>query len=331
MLAATLTAAVGCHDVDDFDNDVYGNFDSLWQTLDEHYCFFAQKGVDWEATGKEYRARLSPEMTRRELFEVCADMLATLRDGHTNLSSAFETSYYKEWWSLYPQNFSERLIEQSYFNFNYKRVAGLLYGILPQNIGYVRIASFSTPVGEGNIDSVINEFAACNAMIVDVRDNGGGELTNVEMWVSRFIERRSLMGYIRHKTGPGHNDFSEPYAYYVDPVGGSHLRWGKGVAVLTNRSTFSAANNFVSFMRNLPMVTIVGATTGGGSGMPFSSEMPCGWAVRFSGCPVTDTQGRDTEFGISPTDGFAVDMDVDEALRGHDTILDRAISIFSNN
>ncbi|WP_438589109.1 S41 family peptidase [Duncaniella dubosii] len=57
---------------------------------------------------------------------------------------------------------------------------------------------------------------------------------------------------------------------------------GKTVIVLANRSTFSAANNFVSVMKLLPGVRVVGATTGGGSGMPYSSELPCGWSVRFS-------------------------------------------------
>ncbi|WP_438589417.1 hypothetical protein [Duncaniella dubosii] len=38
--------------------------------------------------------------------------------------------------------------------------------------------------------------------------------------------------------------------------------------MLANRSTFSAANNFVSVMKLLPGVRVVGATTGGGSACP---------------------------------------------------------------
>ncbi len=33
----------GCHSLESFDNDYYGNFDALWTILDEHYCFSSKK------------------------------------------------------------------------------------------------------------------------------------------------------------------------------------------------------------------------------------------------------------------------------------------------
>ena len=86
-------------------------------------------------------------------------------------------------------------------------------------------------------------------------------------------------------------DFSEPYPFYFDPAPSNRIMWGKPVVVLCNRSTFSAANNFVSVMKCLPGVTVAGSTTGGGSGMPFSSELTNGWGVRFSASPVRDPGG----------------------------------------
>lgn len=105
--------------------------------------------------------------------------------------------------------------------------------------------------------------------------------------------------------------------------------WTKPVAVLTNRSTFSAANNFVSVMQYLPQVKIVGARTGGGSGMPFSSELPCGWSVRFSACSVLDAKGKTTEFGIDPSPGCEIDLDPVQALDGKDTMLEFAIDLLA--
>ena len=43
-----LVATSACHHIDTWDNDPYGNFDALWTVLDEHYCFFADKDVDWD-------------------------------------------------------------------------------------------------------------------------------------------------------------------------------------------------------------------------------------------------------------------------------------------
>lgn len=323
-------AFAGCHEVEEWDNNPKGNFEALWTILDEHYCFFKEKSVDWNAVHDKYASKVSDEMTSKELFFVCADMLDELKDGHTNLSSSFNTSYYRKWWSDYPDNYSERLVEQYYLNFNFLSAAGLDYAILPQNVGYVRYSSFVNPIGEGNLDNVLFYLDPCDALIIDIRNNGGGNMANVETLVRRFITERILAGYISHKTGPGHDDFSKPYAYYFDPAEKGRIMWGKPVAVLTSRGTFSAANNFVSIMQYLPNVSIIGSTTGGGSGMPFNSELPNGWGVRFSACSVLDSKGLSTEFGIDPTPGCEVDLDPQAAVNGHDTILDFAVDYLTS-
>ena len=320
----------GCHDMPEQPDTPTGNFEMLWTILDEHYCFFEEKGVHWQQVHDRYAPRISDAMTREELFNVCAEMLDELRDGHTNLSSGFATSYYRAWWSDYPQNFSERLIEQSYFNFNYITTGGIDYGILPQNVGYMRYPSFSYTIGEGNLDNILAYCATASGLIIDIRDNGGGSMTNVETLVARFISEPTLAGYICHKTGPGHNDFSEPFPYTYNPAAQGRQRWAKPVVILTNRSTFSAANNFVSVMQYLPQVKIVGARTGGGSGMPFNSELPNGWGVRFSACSVLDARGLTTEQGIDPSPGCAVNLDPEAALAGHDTMLDFAVELITS-
>ncbi len=267
LLSLTLFS---CHDVEEWENDQKGNFDALWSILDEHYCFFKEKGIDWDSVYAAYSRKVSDVMTQRELFEVCSDMLDELKDGHTNLSSVYGTSYYRAWWSDYPQNYDERLWREQYFNFNYISVGGIDYGILPQNIGYMRYNSFEYDIGEGNLDAVLSYLITCSGLIIDIRDNGGGSMTNVETLARRFLKERTLAGYIIHKTGTGHEDFSDPYPFYYDPVENGRYGWNKPVAILTNRSTFSAANNFVAIMKTLPQVAIVGATSGCGGGLPFS-------------------------------------------------------------
>lgn len=328
LIAATALIPLlspGCHSIEQWDNDLYGNFDALWTIMDEHYCFFEEKGIDWEETGARYRAAIDPEWDAIELFDHCATMLAELQDGHTNLISWFDVSYYRKWWSDYPQNFDLRLIQEHYLDFDYRSGGGIIYKLLKEkNVGYMYYSSFSAGFSESFIDNMMLEMRDCDGLIIDVRDNGGGELTNVEKLIARFINEPVTGGYLTHKTGPGHKDFSEPFEYTIKP-NTEHVRWLKPVIVLTNRSTFSAANNFVSVMKTLSHVAIVGARTGGGSGMPYSSELPCGWAVRFSAAPVYDPDMQLTEFGVDPTPGGALDMDPEAAAAGHDTILDFAI------
>lgn len=329
LILALLTLS-SCHSLEEWDDNPRGNFEALWKIMDEHYCFFEEKGVDWNEVYARYSPKVSNQMTSKELFDVCADMLNELRDGHTNLTATFNTSYYRKWWSDYPENYSARLVEEHYLNFNYLSTSGIDYAILPENIGYMRYGSFGYTIGEGNLDQMLFYLNSCDALIIDIRDNGGGNMTNVETLVRRFITERTLVGYISHKTGPGHKDFSKPYAYYFDPAESGRIMWGKPIAVLTSRGTFSAANNFASIMKLLPRVTMIGSTTGGGSGMPFNSELPCGWGVRFSACSVLDAEGNTTENGIEPTAGCAINLDPAAAINGHDTILDFAIEYLTS-
>lgn len=327
-IAAT-AALASCHHVEEYDGGMYGNFDALWSVVDEHYCFFAEKDVDWAEVGARYRARINPdEMKATDFFNLCGDMLGELRDGHVNLSASFNVSYYRRWWSDYPQNFDRRLVQQYYLDFDYAQSGPLSYKVLHDSIGYMLVSSMASGIPHGALDVSLLSFAEadCPALVIDVRDNGGGMMTTTERLVCRFIDNPILAGYISHKTGPAHDAFSEPYPFHYEPAAG-HVRWLRPVVILTNRSTFSAANNFVAIMRNLPNVRIVGDTTGGGSGMPYSSEIPCGWAVRMSACPVYDSQMRLTEHGVPPSDGCKVDLDPEKALKGTDTMLDFALDL----
>ncbi|MCM1036497.1 MAG: S41 family peptidase [Bacteroides sp.] len=330
LIAPVLLAAAtaSCHHIDEWDDDAAGNFDALWSIIDRHYCFLDEKGVDWDSVYSAYRPRVDSVRGPVELFDLCSDMLAELRDGHVNLTSPFATSYYKKWWSDYPQNYDARLVEEYYLHFGGYSRGGFDYAVLPDSIAYVRYASFSVPASDTTLDWMLMLLRRCRGMVLDIRDNGGGSMTSVETIVRRFIDRRICAGYISHKSGPGRDDFSEPYAYYYDPAPAGSPVWERPVVLLVNRSTFSAANNFASIMSQLPRVTLVGDTTGGGCGMPFGSEIPCGWAVRFSASPVYDAELRLTEFGVAPD--HHVDLDPAAALTGHDTILDYALALLAS-
>ena len=74
-------------------------------------------------------------MSNDELFKVCADMLAELKDGHVNLYYPYDGSRYWKWKENYPENYDERIILENYFNFDYHRKGGFIYQTLPENIG----------------------------------------------------------------------------------------------------------------------------------------------------------------------------------------------------
>ena len=313
------------------DNTPEGNFEALWRIIDTQYCFLDYKhqeyGLDWDKAYREYKNRLTPEMNNKDLFQVLAEMLEELRDGHVNLVARHETSQYREWYDSYPANFIDT-IQRIYLGKDYVVSSGMKYKILEDNIGYIHYESFSSAVGEGNLDEVLNELAICDGLILDVRNNGGGMLTLSDRWAARFTNKKVHTGYISYKTGPGHNDFSSPEAIYLEPAS-NRVRWQKPVAVLTNRQSYSSTNDFVNKMKQLPKVIVIGDKTGGGSGLPFSSELPNGWSVRFSASPMFDPDMNHIEFGVSPD--IKVDMTSEDIHKGVDTIIETAREYLRNH
>ena len=324
-VAITLTFLLpSCITEDVPDNTPQGNFEALWKIIDTKYCFLGYKnkeyGLDWNEIHRRYQNRLTDDMTNKQLFQVLAEMLNELRDGHVNLMTYHETSQYREWYDQYPTNFVDT-IQRIYLGKDYKAIGGIKYQILEDNIGYIYYGSFSNAIGESNLDEVLNELSICDGLILDIRNNGGGLLTMSDRIASRFTNKKVLTGYLCYKTGPGHNDFSRPEPIYVEPAT-DRVRWQKPVAVLTNRHAFSSANDFVSKMKVMPQATIIGDKTGGGSGLPFSSELPNGWSVRFSASPLYDADMNHTEFGIEPD--IKVSMSTEDMSNGKDTIIETA-------
>ena len=242
-----------------------------------------------------------------------------MKDGHVNLYSPFDIGRYWKWFEDYPRNFNPDLLD-NYLGYHYAISGGIRYKILDDNIGYMYYGDFSSGLGDTNLDYIIDKFSICSGIILDVRSNGGGLLSNAEKLAARFVNEKTLVGYIQHKTGKGHNDFSELYPRYIEPS--TRLRYQKPVIVLTNRSCYSATNDFVNAMRYFPNVQILGDRTGGGSGLPFHSEIPNGWSVRFSACPSFSADKQHIEFGIDPD--IRVDLSKADEAKGEDTLIEIA-------
>lgn len=325
LLIALLLLPTACITEDVPDNTPTGNFEALWKTLDEHYCFFDLKaeayGLDWNEVRTRYAKQVSDNLGERQLFEVLGNMTKELRDGHVNLYASHDVARYGAWFDDYPANYADTL-ERVYLGRteDYAYSNGLKYRILDDNIGYIRCETFEYDFGDGNLHEIMRTLALCDGLIIDVRNNGGGQVTAAQTLASLFLNEKTLCGYMSHKTGTGHNDFSTPEAINIEPFVG--LRWQKPACILTNRSTYSAANCFVMYLKGLSNITVVGDVTGGGSGMPLNSELPNGWSLRFSACPMYDRNGQLTEQGIAPD--VKVDITSADYARSVDTIIETA-------
>jgi len=315
----------GCEMQNEFTDSPRQNFEVLWKTLDEHYCFFEYKEVDWEAVYREYSQYVDESLNSYELYNILSDMLNELKDGHINLITPERVSRYDNWFLDYSLNFNEVLIADHYFQGNYNWGSTQMQSTFLREgqIGYIYYPTFTEGVLESELDQLLLSFADCEGLIIDVRNNAGGSLTHSDRLASRFVKEKTLTAYIQHKTGKGHTDFSNPYPIYLHPSEG--VLWLRPVMVLTNRRAYSATNNFVSKLKVLPQVTMIGDWTGGGSGFPITSELPNGWSVRFPTSPILDINKQHTEFGIAPDIEVALDPAWEE--EGRDALIEKAIEM----
>lgn len=304
-------------------DDPVAIFDTMWHTIDRKYSYFELKGIDWDQVYDTTRPKVHEDMSTRELYNVLADMLFELEDGHVNLITPFDFSRNWEWYLESPQNFNNSLIERHYLGDNYEITGPFRNTWLPDTIGYMYYGSFGSYVSDYSIDYIVEKFKQGKGLIIDVRNNGGGSTGNGDKIASRFTTQPRLYGYDRYKTGPDHNDFSQFFERYVDT--GGDARFTKPVVVLTNRSSYSATNDFVLQMGALPHVTVIGDTTGGGAGTPYYGQLQNGWTYRFSSTQTVNLNQNQVEPGIPPDE--QIDLDPAAEQNGEDNIIERAKEI----
>ncbi len=307
-------------------NTPSNNFNLLWTEINEKYSLFDIKQICWDDIYTKYYPMIDDNMHDTSLFNVMDKMLYELQDGHVNLSSFFNISRNWDWKLNSPPNFNWDIIERNYLKKDYK-ITGPFRNKEIDSVGYLYYSSFSNTVSDSHLSFIFNEFRNSKGLIIDIRNNGGGSLSNARRIAGRFTKEKLLVGHERVKNGPGRNDFSAPEPIYTEPAEDLSV-FKKPVVILTNRGSYSASTFFVLYIKEFPNVTIIGDTTGGGGGLPISNELLNGWTYRFSSTSTTDINGYNIEKGILPD--INVNMSDTDIQNGIDTILEEAISFINN-
>lgn len=300
-------------------HDPFVNFDYLWNEVDKKYSYFELKNIDWNDLKVSYQKKLYTSMTQEELFDVLADLLKELRDDHTNLFSSFNVSRY----NLPLQknlNFHARTLSEFYIP-NAMITGPFVHDFLQNgNVGYVRYSSFMSAFSKTDLDYVLKRYENTRGLILDVRENGGGNMFYIMPLLERFVSQRTLVAYSITRNGVRHHDFSEPAPMYVNPYDGEVFL--KPVIVLIDRGSYSATTFFSLCTKALPNVTLLGDTTGGGGGMPNGGQLPNGWTYRFSITQLLDVnKNAYAESGVPPE--ISASFDWNDLTK--DELLEKAI------
>ena len=299
-------------------------FDMLWKTVDNNYAFFDYKKIDWQSVRAKYRPHVTDSMRQDSLFNVLASMLGELKDGHVNLSGGFDRSRNWSWKDDFTDNYNPNFVYRTYMRRDFLMTGSLNNQMLEDSIGYIRYSSFSNPISESDLNFVMKRFENAKGIIIDVRDNGGGSMSNIFKIMSRFVESKTLVGYAQFKKGDGHNDFTEKQPLFAVPKKGKKA-FTKPVVVLINRGCYSATTHFAAYMSLLPNVTLVGDRAGGGGGIPISRDLPNGWQYRFSATMQTLPDGTQIEHGVAPK--IEATTGAKDELEGHDAIIEKGLEV----
>ncbi|MFN0112882.1 MAG: serine hydrolase [Blastocatellia bacterium] len=175
---------------------------------------------------------------------------------------------------------------------------------LSGNVGYIDLRGFE-PAGlaSDTASAAMSFLANADALIFDLRQNGGGDPAMVAFLTSYLFNKRTHLNSIYHR--PTNN--TEEFWTREDVPG---KKFGdKPVFVLTSNRTFSAAEEFTYNLQSLKRATIVGETTGGGAhpvqprqlGKLFTITVPFARSIN----PITKTNWEGT--GVKPDVAVASD------------------------
>lgn len=295
-------------------------FDYLWADVNERYSYFQVKNIDWQSIRLQYRSIIDDNMSDEALFNVLSDMLFELRDGHVNITTTFDRSRNWDWFQDHPINYNQNIIDRSYLQkdfqitgpFRIKRIDSILY---------VNYRSFGDAVDDSHILSLLRQAEGSIGMIIDVRSNGGGSLSNAYKIAGALTNSSRIYARERIKIGPEEDEFS-PWINLSTNKRFDNA-YGNPVVVLCNRASYSATTFFAQMIKSLPNGTMMGDQTGGGGGIPAFGELPNGWMYRFSATQAIDPQGNHLEFGVEPD--IVVSMLKEDEDNDKDTILESAI------
>ncbi|QCX01424.1 S41 family peptidase [Aggregatimonas sangjinii] len=70
---------------EDLSNDPNYNFEVLWHTFNEQYCYFKERSIDWKALYNNYAPQVQSNMEPLPLFLLFEKMLGEIQDGHISI------------------------------------------------------------------------------------------------------------------------------------------------------------------------------------------------------------------------------------------------------
>ena len=152
--------------------------------------------------------------------------------------------------------------------------------------------------------------SSCDAIIIDLRNNRGGNLEDINFFVGQFTTSPTVFGYARYKSGEGRLDYTPLLPMSIEPQSGA-TDFNKPIVILTDMYTASLSESIVQAFKALPSAKViaVGERTYGSCGLMGGNDIstnggsfdigPFG-SVRLSTTAMMDKDHHFNFTGITP-------------------------------
>jgi C-terminal processing protease CtpA/Prc len=297
-----------------------GVFDELLQFVEENYALFEVKQIDWEAVKTRYRPKISNLVAQDSFFSICQSTVAELKDGQSSVSRYTYPKPY-DFTVGYDIQFKQD-VALGYLKWKGSYGFGSWAGSINDTTAYAHFSSLYYTDSSDKADAMYYlSFSRYKKVIIDLRNTYGGQPLGAFELLRYFVSNPTNVGVIVNKDGKGRQDFKK-VPIVVQPA--SPYLGDTKIIILTNRYTCHVAAYVVAVLQDLPNVTIVGQTTGPGSGIGLPYELPNGWVVTVSSNYFLPANGRHIEDGIKPD--IEINNTALDLQNKRDRMLERAIA-----
>ena len=275
------------------------NFEELWKTFYDRYPFFNLRNVDWKKQYDIFKPRVTSTTSDDDLFDIFCQMLSPLNDGHVELfakTSGIEKKRYFNpeskpgfWREFTKQEIkslfktTRKTLVSNGFGKPRKSGARILRHCKSPNYGYLRILELES-VKKGkltaSLNQILGDFKDLDGVIIDIRNNPGGDDSTVIQIVNRFCDRNRVAFHRKTKRGPEEDEFSALKTWHIEPQGDTQFTGP--IVLLTCDSVFSGGEVFALALKELPYVTIIGDHTNGIFSYQLEKKLPNGWRYNLS-------------------------------------------------
>jgi carboxyl-terminal processing protease len=297
-------------------------FERVHADVETRFSFFDRAQADWTAIRGAYRDSVMTATTRPLADRFIGRMVGRLNDYHADLATP--TGSFGAPPIPYPHHFNRSVIESRYLTTpQLSRSGRLRFGRVDTEVGYVQIATFEGSNWGAEIDDVLIALGAIRGLIIDVRDNGGGDEGIARIIASRFYDRVRIYRTTRFRdASSSRSSFKPPVSVSLDAAGAR--RFAGPVVVITNRFNGSSAEDFVCMMRVIPQVTTLGDTTIGNGSNPLLIDYGSGYSLRIPQSQQATPDGLVYQYvGLPPR--LAVRWAAADSAGGRDPYLEAAL------